>query len=548
VLVFSLVLALVGIIEATGLGNAAKFRVYHQHVSSDGEKLSRDKWTDAEGPITLRADADESLAIELYSNGTHLGGVLNIVGRDGKAALGLSDRKDLFAGAPNCVSIGATGWKCKVLWPANVAKQKRLILYPADEAVNVQSIAFTPVSVLRVPATTFAGLLMFFCILLLLAPAIVWSRRIFPGLELPILVSLSALWIASTGMISALTIASFLVAGYFLVMLELKRASERSSGLLVVVGFVALALFYFKVLAPYGQAAFGQTTSLAAPLGLSYFGVRLIDVIFAARAKTVKELSPIEFLGFMLHPSMIAAGPITTLGEFRRARIQEWSIVDYASGVARCSLGLAKKLCADLLLAPVVLKSAGAISLHPESAHASIVWPMLLGQIMYIYLDFTGYTDLALGTGRALGWRLPENFNLPLLRTNLQRYWQSWHMTLSNWVMRRVYFPAYLESRSPIFSAVCAMLAIGVWHQPNFGWAAWALHHGLGLGVTIKFLQGAFSKQSLLTRINETTPGRIVISVTGWAITMAWVALGLSYTLFDNYSMSFLAIRGAFRF
>jgi hypothetical protein len=70
----------------------------------------------------------------------------------------------------------------------------------------------------------------------------------------------------------------------------------------------------------------------------------------------------------------------------------------------------------------------------------------------------------------------------------------------------------------------------------------------LGLGVTIKFLQGAFSKQSLLTRINETTPGRIVISVTGWAITMAWVALGLSYTLFDNYSMSFLAIRGAFRF
>jgi alginate O-acetyltransferase complex protein AlgI len=421
------------------------------------------------------------------------------------------------------------------------------MLYPADASVDVRSITFTPASILRVPATTFAELLTFFCFILLLAPAIIWTRRISPGIELIILVSLSSLWIASTGLISALEIGAFLAAGYFLAKFELHRTDTKASGLLFVVGFVVIVLFYFKVLAPYTQETFGQTTSLAAPLGLSYFGIRLIDVIFAARAKTIGALTVIEFLGFMLHPSMIAAGPITTLAEFRRSRIKDWSIVDYGSGVARCMLGLAKKLCADLILAPIVLKSAGAISLHPEAANAKIVWPMLLGQILYIYLDFTGYTDLALGTGRALGWRLPENFNLPLLRTNLQRYWQSWHMTLSNWVMRRVYFPAYLSSRSPIFAAICAMLTIGVWHQPNFGWAAWALHHGLGLGITIKFLDIAFPEGAPLARVNATILGRIAISVTGWAIMIAWVALGMCYTLFENYSISFAAIRGAFR-
>jgi alginate O-acetyltransferase complex protein AlgI len=193
------------------------------------------------------------------------------------------------------------------------------------------------------------------------------------------------------------------------------------------------------------------------PLGLSYFAIRLIEVIFAARAGTLKKVGPIEFFGFMLRPSMLAAGPITTLAEFRRARITDWSAIDYGAGIARCLVGLVKKSSADLLLAPGVLKLAQTVALYPDTASAWTVWPMLLGQLLYIYLDFSGYTDLALGTGGALGWGLPENFNWPLTKSNLQRYRQSWHMTLSNWVMRRVYFPAFMESRSPILAAVAVM-------------------------------------------------------------------------------------------
>lgn len=544
--IIAAVLALVGIIEATSFGGDVGLRVYRQSVSTDGGELLREPFFPGR-PVRLRADAGDSLVIELDTKGAHVGGVLTIAGNNGQATLGILAPRTLAAGEKDCSTIGGA-WECKVLWRTSRAEHERLPLYSTDDSVTIDSVTFSPVSILRAPATTFTELLWFMALLLLLAPLIVLIRKTSPRLELVALITLSAIWIATTGAASAFAIAAFLAAGYFLVRLELARKDTAASGLLLVTGFVFMVLFYFKILAPHASAAFGQTSSLALPLGLSYFGIRLIDVIFAARARTLKDVGVIEYFGFMLHPSMLAAGPITTLAEFRRARFANWSITDYGSGIARCMVGLTKKLSADLLLAPVVLKSAEIVALNPETAKASVIWPMLIGQSLYIYLDFTGYTDLALGTGRALGWRLPENFNLPLIRSNLQRYWQSWHMTLSNWVMRRVYFPAYMESRSPILAAVCAMLTIGVWHQPNFGWTAWALHHGLGLGATIKFLDLAFSEHAPLTRAYATALGRIAIPLMGWAFTASWVALGMSYTLFDNYAVSFSVIRGAFRF
>jgi alginate O-acetyltransferase complex protein AlgI len=540
-------LAAVSVLEAISFGKQAELHVHHLSVSPAGNELLREPFHEAQ-PVALRANTGDSLAIELDPEGKQIGGVLTITGNNGRATLRMFDDKILGPGERDCTTGASGGWQCRVFWLTTKARTERLPLFPAGDAVTIASVAFNTTSIPRAPATTFAGLLLFLALLVVLAPLIVMARRISLRLELLILIGLSAAWIATTGVVSALAIATFLAVGYLLVRLELRRRETRTSILLLAVGFVALVLFYFKVLAPYAAAAFGQTSPLALPLGLSYFGIRLIDVIFAARARALKQVSAIEFLGFMLHPSMLAAGPITTLGEFRRARIADWSITDYGSGIARCLVGLVKKSSADLLLAPGVLKLTQTVALHPDTVSARVVWPMLLGQLLYIYLDFSGYTDLALGTGRALGWRLPENFNWPLAKSNLQRYWQSWHMTLSNWVMRRVYFPAFMQSRSPILAAVCAMLAIGVWHQPDFAWTAWALHHGIGLGVTIKCRDVGFREGGILTRWTSAPRGRVTMGLLGWAFTVSWVALGLSYTLFDNYRISFAAIRGAFRF
>lgn len=548
-LVATLIICLtaVGILEAIRFGEQTSLHAYHLSVSPGGNELLREPLHEGQS-VTLHADAGDSLAIELDARGRQIGGVLTIAASNGRATLRMFDDKILGPGERDCTAAATDAWECKVFWRLGRPKMERLPLFPADDAVTIDSVAFNPVSILRAPATTFAGLLLFLALLVVLSPLIVMARWVSLRLELFILIGLSSVWIATTGVVSALAIATFLALGYFLVRLELRRRETRGSILLLAIGFVALVLFYFKVLAPYASAAFGQTSSLALPLGLSYFGIRLIDVIFAARAGTLREVNAVEFFGFMLHPSMLAAGPITTLAEFRRARIADWSITDYGSGIARCLVGLVKKFSADLLLAPGVLKLTQTVALNPDTVNARVVWPMLLGQLLYIYLDFSGYTDLALGTGRALGWRLPENFNWPLAKSNLQRYWQSWHMTLSNWVMRRVYFPAFMESRSPILAAVCAMLAIGVWHQPNFGWTAWALHHGIGLGITIKCRDVGFREGGVLARWASMPTGRNTMWLVGWALTVSWVALGLSYTLFDSYLTSFSAIRGAFRF
>jgi alginate O-acetyltransferase complex protein AlgI len=538
-------LAAVGILEAINFGKQAELHAYHLSVSPDGNELLREPFL-AGRPVTLRADAGDSLDIELDANEKQIGGVLTIAGSNGRATL--PDDKILGPGERDCATSVSGGWECKVFWRITKPRVERLSLLPTVDAVTITSVAFSTTSIPRAPATTSAALLLFLTLLVVLSPLIVMTRRVSLRLELLILIGLSAGWIATTGVVSALSIAAFLVLGYFLVRLELRRRKTRASILLLAVGFVVLVLFYFKVLAAYASAAFGQTSSFALPLGLSYFAIRLIDVIFAARAGTLKEVGTIEFFGFMLHPSMLAAGPITTLAEFRRARITDWSVIDYGAGIARCLVGLVKKSSADLLLAPGVLKLTQTVALHPDTVSARTVWPMLLGQLLYIYLDFSGYTDLALGTGRTLGWRLPENFNWPLTKSNLQRYWQSWHMTLSNWVMRRVYFPAFMESRSPILAAVCAMLTIGVWHQPDFAWIAWALHHGIGLGITIKCRDVGFRQGGIFARCVSTPRGRFTLGLLGWAFTVSWVALGLSYTLFDNYVISFSAIRGAFRF
>jgi alginate O-acetyltransferase complex protein AlgI len=538
-------LAAVGILEAINFGKQAKLHAYHLSVTPGGNELLREPF-DAGHPVTLRADAGDSLDIELEANGKQIGGVLTIAGNNGRATL--PDDKILGPGERDCATSVSGRWECKVFWRITKPGVERLPLLSTVDTVTITSVAFSTTSITSAPATTSAALLLFLTLLVVLSPLIVMTRRVSFRLELLILTGLSAGWIATTGVMSALAIAAFLVLAYFLVRLELRRRKTRTSILLAAVGFVVLVLLYFKVLAPYASTAFGQTSSVALPLGLSYFAIRLIDVIFAARAGTLKEVGTIEFFGFMLHPSMLAAGPITTLAEFRRARITDWSVIDYGAGIARCLVGLVKKYSADLLLAPGVLKLMQTVALHPDTVSARTVWPMLLGQLLYIYLDFSGYTDLALGTGRTLGWRLPENFNWPLAKSNLQRYWQSWHMTLSNWVMRRMYFPAFMESRSPILAAVCAMLVIGVWHQPDFAWIAWALHHGLGLGVTIKCRDVGFRKGGILTRCASTPRGRVILGLLGWAFTISWVALGLSYTLFDNYVISFSAIRGAFRF
>ncbi len=342
-------------------------------------------------------------------------------------------------------------------------------------------------------------------------------------------------WLLLFGWTGFLAFGAFLLAGYATVRWHVATKGTSSSATVAAL-LMAFGLFFVKIIAPLVAGSFANPGGfeLALPLGLSYLAIRIVDLLISLRARAIAPPSFLEYASFMLYPAALAAGPIMTYGDFRKSRIESWSIVDWAAGTARWSIGVGKKLIADAYVAPALAASYSEYLLTPEQATFKLVAPMLLLNFAFIYLDFSAFADLALGSGRAAGRSLPENFNWPLFRSSLRGYWQNWHMTLSNWVMRRVYFPTFIESRSIALSATSSMVLIGLWHFPSTGWLLWALHHALGLTVNSWFTERWSGREQkrpagLLHRSIS-----LAWLVAGWCMAMSWVALGYVFTLFDS--------------
>jgi alginate O-acetyltransferase complex protein AlgI len=120
-------------------------------------------------------------------------------------------------------------------------------------------------------------------------------------------------------------------------------------------------------------------------------------------------------------------------------------------------------------------------------------WVLLYAYAFRLFFDFSGYSDIAIGIGYLFGIFLPENFDRPYLKPNIAAFWQSWHITLSNWVRFYVFSPLsrFLLTRKPrpspllvVFAAqIATMLTIGLWHGVTWGFAIWGLWHGAGLFI-----------------------------------------------------------------
>ena len=118
----------------------------------------------------------------------------------------------------------------------------------------------------------------------------------------------------------------------------------------------------------------------------------------------------------------------------------------------------------------------------------------LYAYAFYFYFDFSGYTDIAIGSARIMGIGLPENFNYPFLKRNIQQLWASWHMSLTGWLTDYIYWPLVkklrkvgLVKKRPIFisniSIIITFIICGMWHGETMNFVIWGLYHGIGLSV-----------------------------------------------------------------
>lgn len=224
---------------------------------------------------------------------------------------------------------------------------------------------------------------------------------------------------------------------------------------------------------------------LPLPLGISFFIFQavtyVVDIYRRHSAPAGKFSDVMLYIG--LFPQLVA-GPIVRYEEIAeqiRARRSDWQRV--LSGVELFTVGLAKKvIIADSLAVPV----DRIFALPPNELSFGLAWVGVICFALQIFFDFSGYSDMAIGIGRALGFDFPENFNQPYRARNIQDFWRRWHMTLSRWFRDYVYIPLG-GSRLGLAHTYVNLLAVfvltGFWHGASWNYLIWGLIHGLFLVV-----------------------------------------------------------------
>jgi alginate O-acetyltransferase complex protein AlgI len=223
---------------------------------------------------------------------------------------------------------------------------------------------------------------------------------------------------------------------------------------------------------------------ILAPLGISFFTFCFIHY----STEVYRGRPPVRsWLDFALYASFfptLISGPIKRYDDF----IPQLSVRpvfredDFLRGIWLLIRGLFKKIVLADNLAVAVTAGFGA----PGDLGAIDAWVVAIAYTLQIYFDFSGYTDMARGSAALLGYRIPENFNLPYLSVNIADFWRRWHITLSSWLRDYLYIPLG-GSRCGRFrnhlNLLVTMTLAGLWHGAAWTFAFWGIFHGIGLIV-----------------------------------------------------------------
>lgn len=219
---------------------------------------------------------------------------------------------------------------------------------------------------------------------------------------------------------------------------------------------------------------------LALPIGISFYTFQVVSYLVDIYRKEVRvQRSFLAFAAYVsLFPQLIA-GPIVRYdqveGALRRRPALTWE--EAYMGGRRFLVGLGKKV----LLANVL----GELCLAYRTSHAPsvlYVWVYAVAFTMHIYLDFSAYSDMAIGLGRLLGFSLPENFHYPYLSRSVTEFWRRWHMTLGGWFRDYVYIPLGGNQAGPgkwVRNILVVWLLTGAWHGAAWNFILWGLLYGI---------------------------------------------------------------------
>jgi alginate O-acetyltransferase complex protein AlgI len=279
-----------------------------------------------------------------------------------------------------------------------------------------------------------------------------------------------------------------------------------------------------------------QLPDIVIPLGLSFFIFEFVHYLAETYKGTLPKASLIEYASFGLFFPTLAAGPIKRFQPFlEQLRSPAAFKPEYLSeGLFRILTGLGKKV----IIADSMAHFTGPLA-NPQSASGADYWVALYAFAIKIYFDFSGYSDIAIGSAKLLGIQVPENFNRPYFRQNIAAFWNNWHMSLSSWIRDYLYIPLGGNRGTLLFAArnlVIAMALCGLWHGAAWNFAFWGLYHGVGLSLYRIYRK----KGAVLINLVERLPGPLTKMVS-MALTFHFVCIGWVFFATDlDKSFQFL--------
>lgn len=280
----------------------------------------------------------------------------------------------------------------------------------------------------------------------------------------------------------------------------------------VVLNLLILSFFkYLGLFAPVIQRLVPMLKPVEQPgmiLGLSYFTFSALSYILDVyRQGQVPEKNILKFSAYLVMFPKLIQGPITLYRELApQFTPKQINLDDLTTGIRRFIIGLAKKV---ILADGLAVAASRVFAADPDRIGAGVAWFGLTAYTLVIYFDFAGYTDMALGIGRMLGFRLPENFNAPYISRSIADFWRRWHMSLTAWFRTYVFIPLEYKRRKSKFlrqqiNIVIVFLLTGLWHGAGWNFLIWGGYFGLilafeasGFGKILKraprFFQHAYT-------------------------------------------------------
>ena len=337
------------------------------------------------------------------------------------------------------------------------------------------------------------------------------------------------------GLICGSTIVDYIACS---VMTKSDSPRTRKTCLLasLIVNLGALAFFKYYgffvesmngMLEPLGWHM--HSLNIILPVGISFYTFQTLSyTIDVYRGKLEPCRNFRDFALFVSFFPQLVAGPIVRASDFLPQLLTPRKITWFGVflGFRQFTFGLFKKV----LIADNIAMFVDEVWSNAAAYDSPTIWLGVVAYSIQIYCDFSGYSDMAIGLSRSIGYELPMNFNLPYIATRIDKFWHRWHISLSTWLRDYLYIPLGGNRKGPIRTYVnllITMLLGGLWHGAAWTFVVWGLLHGGSLALT-RWCVDRFDI--------DKRPARLATSLLGWVSTMLIVMVG--WVLFRSESFA----------